>query len=319
MMMLPDSEPDIVVGIVTADDPRLSPRGYSLTQTSDGSNIFAPSSSDSTMRLSRVVFGKGFHWQTLAEREYRGCFRQLPCATPDGFTILNTLPLEEYVASVVASEMHPQAPDEFIVAHAVMSRTWALRKILGFGAKSEGRIAQGSTHITWEESDVHTRFHVCSDDHCQRYQGISEREAYIRRLLLPSRGVVLVDPADNSPADARFSKCCGGRTERFSTCWADEDYSYLQSISDPYCDPRRIRESAHPDLLDSILKYYDRSTDYFRWSAYVIRDQIKGNLRVNHSIDIGEILNIKPLQRGDSGRISRLLVEGSKGSAVIGK
>lgn len=313
------TQPHISVGIVTTPDACLNPLGHWKVESQQGLRLYTPLDEESIMEIDGVVFGKNFHWQSRQKGRYRGSFVRLDNPTDDGFRIINRLTVEDYVTSVVASEMHPEAPEEFVKAHAIMSRTWALRKLLCNDDVAEGRYISDSEIITWEESDSHKDFTVCSDDHCQRYQGISAHEDRVRAILEPVRGLILTAPDSDTPADARFSKCCGGKSELFASCWADRTFGYLTPVDDPYCNPARLNHEARERLHTTILKEYDSSTPYFSWQTTVSRRLIKDNLKRLHGIDKGDILNIKPLERGPSGRITRLLIEGSRGEIIVGK
>lgn len=318
-MKHPTSEPTISVGLVESGKASITPIGEWKKESHPGYTLYTPLSEKSLMEISGIVFGKDFHWQSLRKRLYRGRIQVYDSPAPDGFRIINKLPLEQYIESVVVSEMHPDAPLEFIKAHAIISRTWALRKMMIKAPISEGRKCSQTRIITWAENDSHTHFDVCSDDHCQRYQGFNESNPEIERILVDCRGVVLMDSITDLPADTRFSKCCGGETEIFSSCWANSDFHYLTHISDPYCNPERLPENVKDTLLDSILKPYDRDTEYFRWTDYASKERISANLLKYHNFSVGKIKDIIPLKYGLSGRITLLKIIGDSGEIEVGK
>lgn len=271
-------------------------------------------------RLKNMLIGAGFHWQKVMEAIIPGEIHML--AEPQGkIYCLNVLPVETYLLSVIASEMNPNAPVEFLKAHAVISRSWAARKI----ARNEvpvtsGRIFSGGTYVSWEESDSHVGFDVCSDDHCQRYQGVGiELPDNVRRAVSDTSGLVLRDSAGNV-ADARFSKCCGGVTERFSSCWADIDHSYLISREDPWCDLSHMNPEERSEFLRTILKDYDVQTvDFYDWEETVDKEELRKRLLEYYGEDTGRITGLTPLRRGPSGRITLLEIAGEKGKVRIGK
>ena len=270
------------------------------------------------MHVQGVIFGKNFHWESTRSGTYPGKFICLSNPAEDGVQIINELFLEKYIESVVASEMNPNAPTEFIRAHAIISRTWSLRKLIGFRPSNKGRINGKEEISTWQESDAHSYFNVCSDDHCQRYQGICSNEKFISTVLEPVKGMVLLD-SEKMPADTRFSKCCGGETEIFSTCWAREDYPYLTHLSDPYCNPEILETSKREEFIKTILKDYDYKTEYYKWKVKVPRSLISQNLFTLYSVNIGDIKDLIPLKRGPSGRIYKMLIKGSEGEIIVGK
>lgn len=289
------AEPHIRIGVITDGEPVLSTHP-------DGTCV------------ENLLIGEGFHWQRSMRAIMKGRFETL---TPrqGNIRITNILPLEQYIESVVASEMNPNAPLEFLKAHAVISRSWALRKVMGLHGECRHGEEQGAgIRIGWEESDDHTGFDVCSDDHCQRYQGMPpEHAARACDAVKATRGVVLTD-ADGNVADARFSKCCGGMTEIFSTCWADRDYPYLVSKADPWCaTPGRT-------VLETVLKDYDsETTDFHDWETAVDAAEIAQRLKEKYNACIGDITDIKACDRGPSGRIKTLTLTGDRGSITIGK
>lgn len=295
------TEPEISIGIYTAEDAVLSREG-------------------SLHAIRGVVIGKGFHWQDALTCRYEGDIVELPQISSEGIRFINRLPLESYLRSVVGSEMNPGAPLEFLRAHAVISRSWALRKMAGESGLSEGKIFDPPRHIlTWEESDAHTLFHLCSDDHCQRYQGVAKDSESTREAVESTRGIVIMEPDGSRIADARFSKCCGGTTARFDTCWAGTRYPFPQEIADPWCDPSLLPADRRKALLASILKPYDLGTPYYRWEEKVSRRLIGANLRQRFGSDIGEVTDLIPLRRDASDRISLIAVEGTAGKTEIGK
>lgn len=278
--------------------------------------------------LHNLLIGEGFHWQRTIKAEFAGDFMMLP--TPQGnIHMVNRLPLERYLESVVGSEMNPEAPIEFLKAHAIISRSWAMRKI-----SACVKVSDATTHevvcdienneISWEESDAHHGFDVCSDDHCQRYQGVPEEMAQgcVARCVEAVRathGLVLIDK-DGCVADARFSKCCGGMTEIFSSCWAEQDPHYLVAQADPWCDLSRMPENEREEMLRTSLKGYDKTTcDFHDWESDVNSEELRERVQDIYKRDLGNILHLTPIERGKSGRITKLKITGSEGKVTIGK
>lgn len=270
--------------------------------------------------IGNMLIGCGFHWQMKIAAIVGGELE--PLSSPQGkIHIVNRLPLEQYVESVTGSEMNPSAPIEFLKAHAVISRSWAHRKIKGYGEKTPSAARFCGCGVTeWEESDSHTGFDVCSDDHCQRYQGIhSSGGTAASEAARQTRGLVIADSSGET-ADARFSKCCGGYTELFSSCWSEHDRDYLCSKPDPWCNLTDMEESGRAKFLGTILKNFDRDTTDFRdWAAFVGKEELRKRLKTRYGVDVGDITRLTPLERGASGRITRLAVEGAEGSFSIGK
>ena len=278
--------------------------------------------------LCNMLIGDGFHWQSQIKAILPGEItildqpsESLPESVEDNVTLVNTLPLETYLECVVGSEMNPEAPIEFLKAHAVISRSWALGKILGvhpFG--EEGKENDENRLIGWDDTSSHQGFHVCSDDHCQRYQGLQTISQKALEAINSTTGEVLVD-RNGSLVDARFSKCCGGKTELFSTCWQSFDVNCLESVEDPWCNLSGMPKEEKDNLLSGILKNYDVATQGYgyRWETQITKSEVRENLQKKFGRNIGEIRSMEPMERGESGRIRLLRIHGTKGYLDLGK
>ncbi|MHB8091608.1 MAG: SpoIID/LytB domain-containing protein [Syntrophales bacterium] len=301
--------------------------------------LFAEKNANFT--INEVTIGVGFHWEQQEKQTFPGDLTFL--ASDDGkITAINELPVETYLQSVVSSEMSGDAPPEFLHAHAIASRSWLVamlqrkekaEKIGGcenYGANGEKEV------IRWYEREDHDFFDVCADDHCQRYQGTGNRAGgNAAAAVRATRGVFLI--YEGQICDARYHKACGGMTEDYRTCWAPKDVPYLSHVCDsarPFPPLRTEQEAADwilstPDswcnvkderLLKKILPAYDRKTaDFFRWRVEYKREELEEIIRRKSGIDFGVLQNLVPLQRGPSGRISSLRIEGTKAKVVVGK
>lgn len=289
---------DITVGIPTDGEPVLEKAG------------------DFTV-LKNMLIGLDFHWQQTLEAVLPG---KVVLNDDPVFRVLNRLPIERYLECVVGSEMNPSAPAEFLKAHAVISRSWALGKIRGdHDDSSVGKLSTDNYLISWEDTADHSGFDVCSDDHCQRYQGVQPVPEEVMKALRSTGGLVL-ESADGKPVDTRFSKCCGGRTELFSTCWQDREEVCLESFEDPWCDLTTLSRSGREKVLRAVLKEYDLfNGGGFRWEEVVTENDIRNNLRNKFGRDVGEIENIEAVERGPSGRIKMMRISGKNGELILGK
>lgn len=280
--------------------------------------------------LRNMLIGDSFHWQhstevrlpadaTLEEVDRDG---SLAYGEADSkVTLVMTLPIESYLMSVVASEMKGSAPVEFLKAHAVISRSWVIGKITGRHPMDEkGKVDESDRLIGWDDTCGHKGFHVCSDDHCQRYEGMKQIAPSILEALGKTEGEVLTTPR-GEVLDARFSKCCGGISEVFETCWQPQHFDCLESIRDPWCNLENLDELKRHGILSTILNEYDLNTEGYgyRWESEISKSDVRDNLLHKFGRDIGRIDRIIPVHRGLSGRIDLLRLEGEKGSLEIGK
>ena len=324
---LPDREPVIQAGILGAVGTRHMLHGpFGRAEQPDGSLLLTPLSADASFTIPEVRIGIGFHWERIEPQRFHGALR----IHPDGLMV-NEVALEDYLLSVVSSEMKATAPVEFLKAHAIVSRSWLIAMLekgrMGNGETSHSahtRISfdeeQGCREITrWYDREAHTRFDVCTDDHCQRYQGISRAASpAVEQAVRETRGVVLA--YDGKVCDARFSKCCGGATEEYSSAWEDADVPYLRSVSDTDAEGYCFCATDDAGLLASILNGYDLdSPGFHRWEESLTQDDAATLIAGKTGIDVGAVVSLRPLSRGKSGRVTRLLVKGTKDSLIIGK
>lgn len=296
--------------------------------------------------LEEVCIGIDFHWQRTQRQTFEGSLRLI--VDEEGLlTAVNRIPLERYLYSVIASEMKATSSPELLKAHAVISRSWLLAQ-LGLKASAQTCFDSPDEHIRWYERDAHRLFDVCADDHCQRYQGISHSGTpQVLEALQATRGLVLAEgpEPDARILDARFYKCCGGISERFGSCWADEDKPSLVPVSDSRDAYFHPGASTLPDLsgeeavrdficrpgdafcntrdgsvLSQVLNDYDLETqDFFRWEVSYTRRELSDIVRRKSGLDLGEILHLEPVERSRSGRLVRLRLVGSKRSLTVGK
>ena len=295
--------------------------------------LFTPKeASNASFSLSDVTIGVDFHWQRQETQTFRGSLRLINdrgrvCA-------INILPLEEYLKSVISSEMSATASLPFLKAHAVISRSWLLAQI-SKSSRVQGSRVQGATLnsqfstlnsiVRWYDREDHTLFDVCADDHCQRYQGISKiSNPTAIKAVEETAGEVLV--YDGEICDARFSKCCGGIMEEFASCWDDQQKPYLIAKPDILYDERArgVKEAfcntANPKILSQVLNDFDQeTTDFYRWNVEYSGNELDELVKRKSGIDFGHILSMTPIQRGPSGRIILLEIQGTKCTVTVGK
>ncbi|MBO4811075.1 MAG: DUF4922 domain-containing protein [Prevotella sp.] len=277
-----------------------------------------PTKRDRSFTLADVIIGNGFHWERHQQQTFKGTLRLLVEA--DKVLAINELGVEDYLESVISSEMSPTSSLELLKAHAVISRSWLLcqmkKRKEERGKRKEGGgffsfIKKDDELLRWYDGGEHTLFDVCADDHCQRYQGIVVSDK-CAEAVRATRGEVLM--YGDELCDTRFSKCCGGRSEEYQYCWEDTPKPYLQSVECPWCNTK------DKDVLSQVLKDYDQeTTDFHDWTMKYTQQELTDLVNRKLKMDIGDIVDLVPLDRGKSGRIWRLKIVGTKRTFTIGK
>jgi len=388
------TEPTIQVGILSANEIEFVLNG---TFASNGKNfsgkhkvayhdgaiafdgeylkeiIFEPACNEASFDLIDVVIGINFHWERKENQRFKGALKIIIETTHDVktthavetthalslLTAINCISVEDYLTSVISSEMSATASEELLKAHAVISRSWLLNPIINTVTtkKDDSTHNAHATHavktthalslqqktdkfIKWYERDAHTHFDVCADDHCQRYQGITRAStAAVEKAIESTRGEVLM--YDGKICDARFSKSCGGASETFENCWAPEHHPYLTKVVDNPTEPagfeldltveanaeKWIRQSpeafcntADKKVLAQVLNNYDQeTTDFYRWKVEYTQAELSEIVTRRSGIDFGQIIDMIPVKRGESGRIIELKIIGTKRSIIVGK
>ena len=280
--------------------------------------LFSPQQDDASFSLRDVTIGVNFHWERRQTQTFNGSLRLV--VESDQITAINVLPVERYLTSVISSEMSATSSLQLLKAHAVISRSWLLAQM-----EKRRRLQEGGANnffsftrkddelIRWYDREDHTIFDVCADDHCQRYQGITNADnPSVVEAVRETRGQILM--YDGQICDTRFSKSCGGKTEEFQYCWEDTPKPYLVSVDCPYCNTRDRK------ILQQVLNDYDQETpDFFRWTIEYSQEELTELVNRKLKMDLGEIVDLVPLERGKSGRIWKLQIVGSKRTFTIGK
>lgn len=361
-------EPDVSVGITCAEKIHFSlnkaytakdetVKGEQTVEFSEGGILwrgnryrelrFVPKHADSSFSLYDVTIGVNFHWERKEKQTFKG--ELVLVVEADRICAINRLPVEDYLISVISSEMKATSSPEFLKAHAVISRSWLLaqmekrRQQNASGNGFFSFIKKEDEMIRWYDRDDHTIFDVCADDHCQRYQGITKAtNKHVEEAVRATRGQILM--TGDEICDARFSKCCGGITEEFQYCWEDLKKPYLVSVYDNSCDlpgnpnglkrinseeefkewiyskPASFCNTDDKKILSQVLNDYDQETsDFYRWNVEYTQEQIAKLINSKLKIELGDIIDLIPEERGKSGRICKLKIIGSKRTFTIGK
>jgi len=297
--------------------------------------IFAPAS----FALHGVTIGVKFHWERQETQRFAGDLMII--ADSGMLRAINIIGVEDYLLSVISSEMSASASEEFLKAHAVISRSWVMARmhrtlrpeapeeidnlpklLTWLYGNMDVAVHTGEEFVKWYDHDEHKMFDVCADDHCQRYQGLTRATGdTVRRVIDHTWGQVLMH--EGGLCDARFSKCCGGRMEKFSTCWQDRDYPYLLPLPDtPDHDPEGecFCNTDDKAILSQVLNNYDQETvDFYQWTEELDPERLAGLIEKKFGVMTGPVKALEPLERGESGRICLLRIVGELKTITVGK
>ena len=357
-------EPKIKVGIMSAaevkfildGDFHVSDNTVSGSQvaTTDGKSIiwnnkeytelfFEPTNDEVSFWLEDVTIGVNFHWERKENQRFKGALKLI--VENGKITPINILGVEDYLLSVISSEMSATASLELLKAHAVISRSWLLaqidknKRIVDAGEQySAVEKTSDDEMIKWYDREDHINFDVCADDHCQRYQGITRASTpEVAKAIEATRGQVLMD--GENLCDARFSKCCGGVYEEFENCWEPIHYDYLAARRDGENEtdfpdltieenarewiltrPEAHCNTSDAEILSQVLNNYDQeTTDFYRWEVTYTQEEISKLVKERSGMDYGNIVDLEPIARGTSGRLYKLKIVGTNKTLTIGK
>jgi SpoIID/LytB domain protein len=306
---------------------------------------FVPSDPVSESFLLRdVIIGKKFHWERKEKQRF--IFSLLLLKIGVNIVAINKIPLERYLTSVISSEMSAKSSIELLKAQAVIARSWVIAQMYRSDDLKENKEKHETVLkfkdelIRWYDREEHSHYDVCADDHCQRFQGVTKiiSEASFTAVEQTS-GIVLL--SSGNVCDARYSKCCGGMTESFENVWEPVRHPYLTAIVDYKFEPENYNLNLSDEsnsvkwikgnppaycntedskILSHILVDYDRETKhFFRWKVEYAQEELSELIKERSGIDFGEILDLVPVERGDSARLVKLKIIGTKKTLTVGK
>ncbi|MBQ9218960.1 MAG: SpoIID/LytB domain-containing protein [Muribaculaceae bacterium] len=309
---------------------------------------FEPMDDNCSFTLHGVTIGVSFHWRRKEDQTFKGTLKFI--VENGKLTAINIVPVEDYLTSVISSEMSAKASLELLKAHAVISRSWLLAQIQHKPAESskadsvmsdlQPSLGGGDNdeNIRWWDRDDHVNYDVCADDHCQRYQGITRASTpAVEQAIAQTWGEVLMH--GGQLCDARFSKSCGGVLEEFENCWQDHHHDYLVARRDGdneqdfpdltrednaaewiLSSPTAFCNTHDPEILSQVLNDYDQeTTDFYRWRIEYTQEQLSDLIARRTGVDYGRIRDLQPVARGTSGRLYKMRIVGEKRSQIIGK
>lgn len=291
-----------------------------------------------------VPIGIKFHWERKEKQSFRGSLKFI--VKNDELIVINKIPIETYLLSVISSEMNAKSGTELLKAHAVISRSWLLaqieksKQIKEKHIKPQSEFSSEDEFIKWYDREDHEDFDVCADDHCQRYQGIKKIVTdAVRQAVHHTRGMTLC--YGDEICDARFSKSCGGISETFENVWENSPKPYLVPVIDSKYEPDDFEldltkennavawikgsppafcNTTDKRILAQVLLEYDQeTTDFYRWKREYKNEELSQLIMSKGGPDFGNIRAFIPVERGASGRLIRLKIVGSKKTLTVGK
>jgi SpoIID/LytB domain protein len=321
------------------DDKIILKNGNNIIKT-DRIILKATDNKSNTFSILDVVIGIDFHWERKENQTFKGDIELL--IEEGKIWIINIVKVEDYLKSVISSEMSSTSSSELLNAHAIISRSWLLaqieksKHIKDISYKSE--FSNKEEYIKWFDREDHNLFDVCADDHCQRYQGITRINTNkATEAVELTRGNVLW--YNDKICDARFYKACGGMTEKFEDAWENVHHDYLINVHDcanksnnlnlsdeksarkwVETNPEAFCNTNDKEILTQVLNDYDQETnDFYRWQVNYSQSEISALIKKRSGIDFGEIVDLIPVERSESARLIKLKIVGTKKTLVVGK
>ncbi|MEW6557441.1 MAG: SpoIID/LytB domain-containing protein [Elusimicrobiota bacterium] len=261
--------------------------------------IIKPNQKNSTLIIQDIKYAQGFAWAGVSDREYRGFFEVSVSSV--GFSLINIVNIEEYLYSVLPSEMISSWPEEALKSQAVIARSEALyKKNISKPHKKDN-------------------FDLCDDQHCQVYKGVKQETSSTKKAVDNTRSEIL--EYNGKIAHTLYSSNCSGHTQSSKELngWSDE--AYLQGVID--AEIRFPTDLVHfdkwikhpPEIFCAPSKYtyYAES----RWIRVVSQEELTEQL--NQTYNPGSIKKIIPIKRSASGHINHLVIEGTNNKIEIEK
>lgn len=339
------NQPLLDTYVASGENQKLTLQGSNQTLSFEKEVTLLPCNlSADYFEIKEVVIGIDFHWEQKEDQKFQGALKLM--LVGDEIQVINILPVENYLISVISSEMSATSSLNLLKAHAIISRSWLLAQIAKQNELVQSKAMYQLIHetdeeyIRWYDREDHTLFHVCADDHCQRYQGITRaNNPRVVEAVQETMGQVLM--YDNKICDARFSKSCGGVAERFENCWEPVPHPYLTAVIDHpeptqlhtmdltleknatlfiHANPEAFCNTKDEKVLTQVLNNYDLvAKDFYRWQVTYSQEQLSALVFKKSGIDFGQIIDLMPIERGTSGRLIKLKIIGTKKTRIVGK
>jgi peptidoglycan hydrolase-like amidase len=255
-----------------------------------------------------VPVGVGWWWETRKDRTYEGLMEF--SAKEDGtLDVVLELPVEEYLRGVVPAEIGATSPMEALKAQAVAARSETMT------ALSEGTYAGPG-------------FDICADVDCQVFAGTGGRSEATDQAIRETRGVIL--SYDGKPIPAYYASNCGGHSEDVANVWPSRERGIPtwraypdgpggEGVDLTAEDAARAWVTGRPEAYcngDTHPGIPQWAKNNFRWEVETSAEDL--SLLVEKKSPIGRVLRIEAVERGPSGRLTRVRFVGEKGEHEVG-
>lgn len=238
--------------------------------------------------LHNVVYGRGYYWGGIQDRQYRGQMEFMP--TESGLTAVNLVGLEEYLLSVVPSEMSASWPIEALKTQSVAARSYTLANLNRYQSRG---------------------YDLCDTVMSAAYSGITREHPRSTEAVLETTGEIMT--YNGRPVNAVYSANSGGHTESSVDVWGHET-PYLQAVSTAKqveegsslfpLSPKELKNWLQ-ELPDSYSNQPSRSrASNYRWQRRIDIDYLENRTGVSN------IQDIIPTSRGEAGSVRSMLVIG---------
>ena len=259
----------------------------------------------------RVRVGEGFHFENEEVRRYKDQL-EFWIDRYGKLTVVNVLPIEEYLKGVVGSEMHPKFPLEALKSQAVAARSYTLARL-----DKQHRLEP---------------FDVCDEVHCHVYGGIDHEAPEVNEAVSATLGKVVM--SNDRICDTFYASVCGGHSENNENVWNSDPQPYLrggldsrlarQFPDDYLTDESNIRKwiESSPDVycnpaLQEFPEALNYTKKYFRWKIQYTKDELTRIIFNKTNEKIGSLIEIIPVKRGVSGRLMKIKLRGTSKTISI--
>jgi len=281
-------------------------RSGGVTVRNGGVLWFAPRKRGETITVSDVPTNAGGSQLATGTEDRRYWGAVYVTLDRDGSLLaVNAVAEDRLLAGLVPAEMFPDAPPQALEAQAIAARTELLQKI--------GR------------RNLADPFLLCSTQQCQVYAGAGKEDPRTTRAVEKTRGMVLLRDGGGGLADVRYSASCGGHGEDNEAIWGGAPDPALRGRPDAPEAPRsgRVTDASLGAFLDGGGEAWcaqgapgKPGKDRFRWTERIGAAELTARIAAEHP-EIGRVTGLVPRQRGVSGRIGTLAIQGKRGMVEI--